>query len=284
MLPGPGGLLSVDEVANGIGRHPEVVRRQARAGRLPAEKIGRGWFFRPARLVEAGYPQFLAAIGPLDPGTMPPTSPGEALLLAEALQAEEALAQTLATATETRDTGHARSAELARLADLLALDLGLDPERRRRVRHAALLHDLGKLGLPDAILNKPGPLDPEERAVLMTHPVLGAELLERAGPLASLAPLIRAHHEWFNGEGYPQGLKGQAIPLESRIVSVVHAFVTMTCDRPYRAARSPDDALAELRSGRGTQFDPAIVDAFAGMLERGQQLGEPGPSIPTDGR
>lgn len=432
-MPAPAGLLSVDEVAAAIGRHPEVVRRQARAGRIPAEKIGRVWFFRPASLVTAGYAQFRPSL----PGSAPVTDPllvalskaglealqlrdrerifqavGERLaeaglssffflarddfagliivhehiggsapivrqlsghkagptflpfeqipvldracqtrqaqyigdpealvrgiartvteehtknarkivdalnlrtavsapfvtqdrvvgaitvigpalreedlpaimafanqtaaaietarLLAQSHQMQEAFVQTLAGAIELREQHPGRAAERAELAYRLAEELRLDPAARRRVRHAALLQDLGKLGLPDSILNKPRRLDPEERAIMMTHTVVGADLLSRFDSLAELAPLVRSHHEWFNGEGYPDGLRGDAIPLEIRVVAVINAFLNVTVDRPPATSATIEDGLRELEDFAGTGIDPTITSAFVKMCQ-----------------
>src|SRR5207237_455338 len=151
-------------------------------------------------------------------------------LLEESRQTEEAMVLTLAGAIELREALHSRGYEHAELAERFAEYLQFDPGRRRRVRYAALLQDLGKLNLPDTILKNRGRLDSEERALMMTHPIVAADLLRRFKPLADLAPLVRSHHEWFNGEGYPDGLKGEAIPIETRIVSVINAFFNVTFD------------------------------------------------------
>src|SRR5438309_6535676 len=429
-------LLSVEEVAAAIHRHPEVVRRQARDGRLPAEKIGRGWFFRPERLAEAGFDQFLPRIA--SDGTGPDSSSGtaadgllralgeaglEALqhpernaifstvagrladaglstyfflmapdhkgltvvfwhaveaaaevdkltagqqvgtylpfdrvpvlhracttlrpqyigdhdelvgrvamvmrpseaanarrlsellhlntaisaplvagdraigaitvigpglrqadlpavmafanqtaaaleaarLLEESRQLEEATVLTLAGAIELREVLHSRASEHAALAERFAEHLGFDPARRRRVRYASLLQDLGKLSLPDSLLSKRGRLDAEERALMMTHPVVAADLVGRFTPLADLAPLVRSHHEWFNGEGYPNGLKGEAIPLETRIIPIVNAFFTVTFDVPVKSATTVAEGLEELARFKGINLDPELTDAF----------------------
>jgi diguanylate cyclase (GGDEF)-like protein len=432
-------LLSVEEVATLIRRHPEVVRRQARAGRLPAEKIGRVWFFRPERLVEAGFTQLLASLPvPLPEAAepAPPTSNllqalseaglqamqnpereaileavgnrlaeaglstfifelnedgtgltviyrrtlgspaalasadgadpigkvlpfdripvlhqvcttlhphyigdrdelvgrvamvlkpenignarqiGEVLqmhavvsaplvvgdraigaitvigaalkpsdvppvmafanqaaaalqtarLLAESREMEEAAVLTLAGAIDLREALHSRAREHSKLAERFARQLGFDSTRCRRVRYAALLQDLGKLSLPDAILKKRGRLDAEERALLMTHPVVAADLLQRFKPLAELAPLVRAHHEWFNGEGYPDGRRGDAIPIETRVIAIVNAFFNVTFELPRRNERTIDEGLNELAHFAGINLDPQLTTAFIEMV------------------
>src|SRR5207237_10741307 len=120
-----------------------------------------------------------------------------------------------------------------------------DPDALLRVRHTAFPQDLGKLALPESILKKQRRLKAEQRAVMMTHPVLAADLLKRFRPLAALAPLVRAHHEWFNGEGYPDRLKGDGIPIETRLGSVVNAFFNVTFDLPSRSVELLDEALQE---------------------------------------
>jgi diguanylate cyclase (GGDEF)-like protein len=450
------GLLSVDEVAQVIGRHPEVVRRQARSGRLPAEKIGRGWFFKPERLAAAGFTEFMQAAqpsqaaapnaqnsapasqgnantqrhvalearseallaalseaglealqlldrqsifkavgsrlaevdlssfffllepggralrvahchvaGPQQPSNLTPgfvlpfervpvleavcqtrrprflgdpddlpgrvakavqgdaatsrqltdmlrlrtaisaplvtgdrvigaiTVVGPALreadlsavmafanqtaaaieagrLLAESREAEEAMVMTLARAIELRENIQKHSAEQLELAEQFSLELGLDSQVRRRVRYTMLLQDLGKIGIPDGILKKYRRLTDEERAVMMAHPVVAAGILEQFRPLADLAPLVRGHHEWFNGEGYPDGLKGDAIPLETRIIAVINAFFRVTLDMPFRSPELMAGAIEEIKHFRGIGLDPTLVDQFLKMLERAE--------------
>jgi len=423
------GLLSVDEVAQAIHRHPEVVRRQARSGRLPGERVGRGWFFRPDRLVKAGYSQFatvasaeagnsdsslltalsqagmdalllsdereifeavarrLAAVGlgswyflvtpdgsglrvahfhpihakgsdevgsigrvlpfehvpalqlacqtrraqylgdygeivkrvaanlapgqgedaatlaqriglrtaisapmvardhvlgaitVIGPGLREADLPAvnafanqtaaaieAARLLAEARGAEEAMVQTLGAAIELRDqSGHHVSSH-TRLLEVFAQHLTLDATVRRRLRHTILVQDLGKLGIPDAILRKRSRLAPEERAVMMAHPVHSADILERFPPLAHLAPLVRAHHEWFNGDGYPDGLKGDAIPFETRVVSLVNAFFSITFDLAGFTIADLPAALEELQGFAGVGLDPTMVPRFVQLF------------------
>jgi len=423
------GLLSVDEVARAIHRHPEVVRRHARSGRLPGERVGRGWFFRPDRLVAAGYPQFAAAttettasMGPsflaalseagIDalqlgneheifeavarrlatvglgswyflvvpdgsglriayahplhaPGEDDPQGVGRILsfenipnlkracetrraqylgdyaeivkrveanlppgqhadaetlarqmelrtaisapmvardrllgaitvsgpglrpadlpavtafanqtaavveatrLLTQARASEEAMVETLGMAVDLRDQSGHHAGVHARLLERFAEHLGMDGGARRRLHHTLLLQDLGKLGIPDAILRKRSRLAPEERAVMMSHPIRSAEILERFPPLAHLAPLVRAHHEWVNGEGYPDGLEGDAIPLETRVVALVNAFFSITFDLPGFAIDELPAALEELERFAGIGLDPALVPRFVQMI------------------
>ncbi len=456
-------LLSVGQVAAAIRRHPEVVRRQARDGRLPAEKIGRVWFFRPERLAEAGFAQFLpqmaperadqsqppgalfhaladaglqalqrldrdaifAAVGsrlaqaglstylfdlapdgkglivafqqtlqaPAEVGqligrqsvgnflpfdripllhdvctslrphyvgdtdelvgrvalVLPPSTVGNARKLSELLhletlisaplvlggkaigaitvlgpglreadlpavmafanqtaaaletarlldesrQVEEAAVLTLAGAIELRQAMHSRAREHAELAERFAEYLGFDPARQRRVRYAALLQDLGKLNVPETILKQRGRLSAEDRALIMTHPVVAADLLGRFKPLSELAPLVRSHHEWFNGEGYPDGLEGEAIPLETRVISVVTAFFDITFDRPSNTTTTVAEGLQELTRLKGINLDSDLTDAFIRMCREAQAsqaswfqqlldaLNSPQPSAPA---
>jgi HD-GYP domain-containing protein (c-di-GMP phosphodiesterase class II) len=129
-----------------------------------------------------------------------------------------------------------------------------------------VLHDIGKLGISDAVLLKPGSLERHEWAEIMRHPELGARILEHAN-LRDVASWVLSHHERLDGSGYPRALAGSAIPLEGRILAVADAYEAMTADRPYRRALTPDEARAELRRGAGTQFDPDVVAAFERVLD-----------------
>jgi two-component system cell cycle response regulator len=140
--------------------------------------------------------------------------------------------------------------------------LGLAPEEVERVRHASELHDVGKVAIPDAILGKPGPLTEEEWAFVRRHPVIGERIILAAPALAPVASLVRASHERWDGAGYPDNLQGDAIPIGARIIAVADAFAAMTAGRPYRPARTVEEALDELRREAGAQFDPAVVDAW----------------------
>jgi HD-GYP domain-containing protein (c-di-GMP phosphodiesterase class II) len=157
-------------------------------------------------------------------------------------------------------------ARLVRLAELVARHLGMDEEDVAHVRHAARLRDVGKLAIPEGILGKREPLDEAELAFVRSHTLVGERIAGAASSLAPVARLIRASHERYDGAGYPDGLAGEEIPLGARIVFVCDAFGAMTSDRPYRAAMTDFEALAQLSANAGTQFDPAVVRAFAYVL------------------
>ncbi len=150
----------------------------------------------------------------------------------------------------------------------LAQELGLSDEDVEVLRLASLLHDIGKLAIPDVVLRKPGPLDSSEWDQMRLHPTLGSHMLSQIDSVAEAVPAILHHHERFDGSGYPAGLAGEAIPLASRILMVTDAFDAMTADRPYRKAMSIEAAIEELQANAGTQFDAGIVEAFAGMIRR----------------
>ncbi|HEY8582497.1 MAG TPA: HD domain-containing phosphohydrolase, partial [Capillimicrobium sp.] len=132
----------------------------------------------------------------------------------------------------------------------------------------ALLHDIGKVGVPDAVLRKPGPLSDDEWRAMREHPAIGAAIVERVAQLAHLAPAIRAEHERWDGEGYPDGLAGESIPVASRIVLACDGYHAMVSERPYRRAMPRADALAELRRCAGTMFWPPAVEALIGVVGR----------------
>jgi diguanylate cyclase (GGDEF)-like protein/putative nucleotidyltransferase with HDIG domain len=169
---------------------------------------------------------------------------------------------------------------------ILSVEVGralkLDDRRLDDLRTGARLHDIGKLGVPEAILNKPGPLDEDEFRIVKTHPVVGAELLRSWG-LTGPTPIVLQHHERIDGSGYPAGLRGDEISIEARIVHAVDAYVAMTRDRPYRKAMKQEDAFAELARHSGTQFDSEIVDVLV-ALERARPAayGEPAKPLRTE--
>ncbi len=134
------------------------------------------------------------------------------------------------------------------------------------IRAGSLLHDVGKIGIPDRILRKPGRLTQEEWAIVKGHPTLGEALIQTMPDLGGVHEVVVGHHEHFDGSGYPKGLKGSDIPLPARILAVADAYSAMVSDRPYRKALSRDEAVAELRNGAGTAFDPDVVSAFIRCL------------------
>jgi putative nucleotidyltransferase with HDIG domain len=173
----------------------------------------------------------------------------------------------LVAALELKDgcTGEHTSA-VSRLAGSLATRLGLTSGERRTVELGALLHDVGKLAIPDRILIKPGPLTEIEWASMRRHAVVGESLLARVLDLPEVLVVVRSHHERWDGQGYPDGLVGEAIPLSARIVSVADAFHAMTEPRPYREPRTKTAALAEIVSQSGCQFDPTCVHALKAIV------------------
>jgi HD-GYP domain-containing protein (c-di-GMP phosphodiesterase class II) len=177
----------------------------------------------------------------------------------------EALANALEAKDEYTST-HARS--ITDMALDVGQELGIEGRDLKRLELGALFHDIGKIGIPSAILSKPGPLDDDEWKVIRTHPELGERILEPIDRLADVRPIVRACHEHFDGSGYPDQKKGEEIPIESRIILVVDAFDAMTTDRSYRKALPTKEAVRRLRESAGRQFDPRIVEAFLRTLDR----------------
>jgi HD-GYP domain-containing protein (c-di-GMP phosphodiesterase class II) len=179
-------------------------------------------------------------------------------------------AQTLIAAVEARDayTGE-HSRNVVAHAGSVARKLGLSDSEVAEVEQVAMLHDIGKLAVPDTILSKPGPLDEQEWETMRSHSISGEELICNTPGLSHLAPAIRAEHERWDGSGYPDGLSKDRIPLASRITFVCDAYHAMTSDRPDRAALTPDAARAEIKAGAGTQFCPASAAALLEILEEG---------------
>lgn len=160
------------------------------------------------------------------------------------------------------------SENVSTLASTTAREMGLADDEVRRIGIAGILHDLGKLGIKEAILKKPGPLAPEERAAVERHPLIASTILEPIEQLQGALDYIRHHHEHFDGTGYPTSLSGEAIPLGARILHLAEAFDTMTSIRAYCPARTMDDALSELKNLSGIQFDPLVVEAFSAVVRR----------------
>src|SRR4029077_20872231 len=145
--------------------------------------------------------------------------------------------------------------------------MGVDGEELDVLARAAELHDVGKIAIPDAILNKPDPLDEEEWRFMRRHTILGERILMAASALRPVARLVRSSHERFDGDGYPDGLRGEEIPLGARIIFVCDAYDAMTSERAYSPAIAPSEAIAELRACAGSQFDPDVVEAFVQTLD-----------------
>jgi diguanylate cyclase (GGDEF)-like protein len=161
--------------------------------------------------------------------------------------------------------------EVARLAALTAEFLRLPARVAQRCHLAGWLHDVGKLAVPEQLLTKPGPLDEDEWLIMRTHPAVGADIVKRIPALRQVAPAVRHHHERWTGNGYPDDLAGQAIPIEARIIAAADAYAAMTCDRPYSKARAPQEAAAELQRSAGSHFDPAVVEALIAVLGLGDR-------------
>lgn len=183
----------------------------------------------------------------------------------------------LATAVDARDAyTHGHAERVTRYCLAIAEELSSIPEMRTNgrfketLRITALLHDIGKIGIPDSILNKKGKLSESEKKIVETHPEVGASILSPIPELGDISKFVRQHQEWYNGNGYPDGLKRDEIPIVARIVSVADTFDAITSDRPYRKKRSGEAALKEIKERAGIQFDPQIVDAFVRAYNRGK--------------
>jgi HD-GYP domain-containing protein (c-di-GMP phosphodiesterase class II) len=176
---------------------------------------------------------------------------------------------SLAAAIEARDpytVGH--SARVTQYAVAIAEGMGLTQPEIEELRLAGLLHDLGKIGVPDSILNKPGRLSEEEFSAIKMHPALSMRIIEPLPHLGNIIPIIYHHHEHFDGSGYMDGKSGEKIPLGARIITVADSFEAMTSDRPYRKALSRHEAMMELKRCSGSQFDPRVVSVFVDLLEK----------------
>ncbi|NTW04101.1 MAG: response regulator [Oscillochloris sp.] len=184
--------------------------------------------------------------------------------------------EALAEAIEARDAytyGHSR--QVTRYAVRLAQELGLSQERIELMDYAGLLHDVGKIGIRDYVLLKPGALSDEEFEVMKRHPAIGVKIIERVHGLRATLPIIEGHHERIDGKGYPRGLKGADIPLEARILAIADSFEAMTADRAYRPAMETERALQILLDGRGTYWESELVERFVELIRR-EGVGERG--------
>jgi putative nucleotidyltransferase with HDIG domain len=185
-------------------------------------------------------------------------------------QLEDTFVQTvvsLANAMDARDTYTGdHSQRMADYATRLARAMKLPEEEIEHLHWAAILHDIGKIGVPDKILNKPGTLTKREWTIMKEHPIIGAQIVSPVKYLAPVAPLIRAHHEKYDGSGYPHGLSGDDIPLGSRILAVVDAYIAIRDERVYSKRHTHKQAIKELRKSSGTQFDPRVVEEFCRVI------------------
>lgn len=193
----------------------------------------------------------------------------DANLFGELEQAFWETIQSLTAAIEAKDHyTHDHSEAVIRYGSAMARELALPEHEVDLVRKACLLHDVGKIGICDEILRKIAPLTPDERRIIERHPVIGEEILSSVRSLHEVSRIIRHHHEWYDGNGYPDRLQGQQIPLLSRILQIADSFDAMTSDRPYRKALSRSEAVEQLRQCAGKQFDPELVEVFIRLLDK----------------
>jgi putative nucleotidyltransferase with HDIG domain len=179
--------------------------------------------------------------------------------------------ETMAQALDARDpytAGH--SLRVASYSYTLAREMGLSETDAETIRIAAQLHDIGKIGIPDVVLQKPGPLTPEEYGLIKLHPQIGRRILERVGRFEQLLNVVELHHENYDGTGYPYGLAGDSVPMDARIVHVADSFDAMTTTRSYRSALPLRAAIQEIERNAGRQFDPAAAKAFVKLIAEGQ--------------
>lgn len=175
-----------------------------------------------------------------------------------------AAASTAIDARDAYTAGHSK--RVADIACKVGRELGLEDSQLECLELAALFHDIGKIGVPDHILNKPGRLDEEEFKKIQAHPVLGYNILRKIEFLSSMLPAVLYHHERPDGKGYPEGLKGDKIPIGASIIGIADTYDAMTSERPYRSALSHELAVEELKKYKGTQFKKEVVDAFLKMV------------------
>ena len=215
------------------------------------------------RALEAGSDEFVAKPFDVEELLIRVRSLLRTKLLTDHLVSDEAVLVALSRTVEARD--HYTEKHLHRVAGHsvnVARMMGMTDREIESVRLGGLLHDLGKIAVPDKILNKPSALDRSEFSTVKIHPEVGAEIVRPLRPFGGPEPAVLHHHEHFDGTGYPYGLRGTQIPLEARIVAVADSFDAMTTTRPYRAALAPVEAIQRLHDGRGEQWDPEVVDAF----------------------
>lgn len=179
----------------------------------------------------------------------------------------------LTSAIDAKDTytrNHSRN--VARFATALGEAIGITQDEIMTIHYGAILHDIGKIGIPEVILNKPGPLNKEEFSLIKTHPTMGSNILAPIDLPEATTNIVYHHHERWDGNGYPMGLKGEGIPMEARIVTIADAWDAMTSHRAYRKALTIEKALGEINSGSGTQFDPSLVKVFNKLIKKQPEL------------
>jgi putative two-component system response regulator len=223
------------------------------------------------RGIEAGADDFLTK--PIDHVTLRARIRTQLRLkrLIDQLERTENVIFMLAQAVEAKDPyteGHLQ--RISSYAEQMAHACGLSQGEVTQVRYGGILHDIGKIGVNDTILLKPGSLTSDEYEQIKQHPSIGAGIIGQMRFAPEVAPIIRGHHEYWNGRGYPDGLAGEAIPLGARIIAIVDSFDAMTTNRPYRQAMEIQPALAELVSAAGTQFDPALLAVFLDLVRSGR--------------
>lgn len=191
--------------------------------------------------------------------------------LTDQLERTESVIFMLALAVEAKDTyteGHLR--RLSSYSEQLAVAIGLSSAQVKAIRFGGLLHDIGKISIDDAILRKPGKLTEEEYAQIKRHPEYGARIIQAMRFAGDVGPIIRHHHERWDGKGYPTGLAGEEIPIGARIVAIVDAYDAMMTDRPYRSSLGLDETMRRMREGRGREWDPVLLDRFIKLIEDGE--------------
>jgi putative nucleotidyltransferase with HDIG domain len=184
------------------------------------------------------------------------------------LKLSEEMVQTLAKTIDAKDkytNGH--SFRVSRYSMALARKIGWSEDEIQTLGREGLLHDIGKIGVPDAVLNKPGRLTDEEFKIIQSHTLVGDTILKQSGSLTDTALVARHHHERYDGHGYPDGLKGESIPLHARLVAIADAYDAMRSDRIYRKGLPADVIRSEMIKGRGTQFDPKLLDEFMQLMD-----------------